>query len=272
MKPQNLGFREGDVIQLFDFGLCRELPKPKGQCYRENLEDEETFHMSGVGTQRYMAPEIITTRQYNLKADVFSHAMVTLEMMTWKKPFSAYTPEEHKKCVAGLGMRPKLVLSEEETGDPQQQQQSDEKEKHSEVIVAQDWPSGLAELLQESWTQDVARRLTMQSVMDCLGTIVADFEENAAPQEPVNNCPPRHEETEVVLEFPSHFSPRHQLSEGSRHHHQLPPLSSTATMTLDDSDAWFGDRQSEASRSYQELTMTSASTTLHDSNSTQNTS
>lgn len=56
LKPQNLGFRERDVIQLFDFGLCRELPKPKGQSERENLEDEETFHMSGVGTQRYMAP------------------------------------------------------------------------------------------------------------------------------------------------------------------------------------------------------------------------
>ncbi|CAB9531496.1 protein kinase sgk-1 (Partial), partial [Seminavis robusta] len=29
LKPSNLGFRERDVIQLFDFGLCRELPKPK---------------------------------------------------------------------------------------------------------------------------------------------------------------------------------------------------------------------------------------------------
>lgn len=65
LKPTNIGFKksliegEEDILQLYDFGLCRELPKPQGQTHHDDeLEDEETFHMSGVGTQRYMAPEV----------------------------------------------------------------------------------------------------------------------------------------------------------------------------------------------------------------------
>jgi serine/threonine protein kinase len=46
LKPDNIGFR-GSTIKLFDFGLCRELPQ---ECPRE----DQVFHMSGVGTKRYM--------------------------------------------------------------------------------------------------------------------------------------------------------------------------------------------------------------------------
>ena len=207
-----------------------------------------------------MAPEIINTRRYNLKADVYSWSMVALEMMTWKKPYSDYTPEEHTKCVAGLGKRPNLVV--DNCDEPNN---NHDNEKYSEVIPAQDWPSGVAELLQESWSQDVAGRLTMQSVLERMGTILADFE--TVPDGSAQENTLRNDATEVVLEFPSHFSPRHQLAEGNRHEPPRQPLSRTASR--DDSDFWFEDRQSDASTSYQELTMTSASTTMHDSNSIQ---
>lgn len=351
LKPQNLGFRERNTIQLFDFGLCRELPKPKGQCHGENLEDEETFHMSGVGTQRYMAPEILNTRQYNLKADVFSWAMVALEMMTWEKPFSEYSPKEHEKFVAGMGERPKLINNNTDrnkakakpmlksiltffdrneadeaakdnlsgkdwthaSADSKQQQQSESSEvlkslltffdrtdddkaaapaakdspcdqgdttaseqqqseskqdkKQAQVVDVQNWPSGMADLLEESWSQDVVGRLTIKSVLERMGAILAEsqslLDDSSAKQ--LDKSRQNQEEAEVVLEFPSHFSPRHPLLETQRDHSK-PKLQPVQT-TRDDSVSWFGDRQSlDASNSLQELTMTSTSTTIYDSN------
>lgn len=52
LKPDNIGFR-GQTVKLFDFGLCRELPN---ECPGE----DQVFHMSGVGTKRYMV-------RFNLK-------------------------------------------------------------------------------------------------------------------------------------------------------------------------------------------------------------
>lgn len=65
LKPDNIGIATSRsnseiggknvadpvVVKLFDFGLCRELPKAAPA-------EEEVFHMSGVGTRRYMAPEV----------------------------------------------------------------------------------------------------------------------------------------------------------------------------------------------------------------------
>jgi serine/threonine protein kinase len=316
LKPSNLGFGTGDVIQLFDFGLCRELPKPKGQAvHDEDMQDDETFHMSGVGTQRYMSPETLnSTRRYNAKSDCFSLSVVCLEMMTWRKPFQEYSAEEHIKFVAGLGERPKLVkdrdemeISEGETDD----EFSDVSDKslvrlpsrRLRPVLVSDWPEGMADLLEQAWAHDVAERLTMQSIFERLGSILERFDSAPTPDRSQDPAPRqlqqtedcqnnnyyglrKWEETEVVLEFPSHFTPRHQMSARSRHRQyqeqqlvQFPlkatrnselPLSLSGPSLDDSEDRWFcgGDRQSDASSSMQELTMTSASTTLHDSTST----
>lgn len=49
LKPDNIGIQTVDgrqVVKIFDFGLCRELPE-------ECPVDTKVFHMSGVGTRRY---------------------------------------------------------------------------------------------------------------------------------------------------------------------------------------------------------------------------
>jgi serine/threonine protein kinase len=312
---------------LFDFGLSRELPKRKGQSHRDkDLEDEETFHMSGVGTQRYMAPEIISTRRYNLRADVYSWSMVVLEIMTLNKPFLEYNPEEHALNVAKFGERPRLVdkyvpgmedpsdetelPAKEETSNGPESQNSNEEQGQSEVAAAhkpakaeptrknakmvsiRGWPVGLASLLEESWSQDVGSRLSTNAVLQRLDAINLEFDHSVSLQE-VNT--EQHSATEpsvsfsneiastfgdpqnreVVLEFPSHFSPRHQLSARQRvdqygnQQHQKFLRHFPMVITRQDSDCNFGDKQSEASAtSYLELTTTSGSTTLHDSNST----
>jgi serine/threonine protein kinase len=97
LKPNNIGFLNGRV-QLFDFGLSRELP---GQ----NLH--EPFEMSGkVGTLRYMAVEVACHRNYNVSADVYSWAMVSYETLTLQKPFGGWTRDMHSNLVCGRGVRP----------------------------------------------------------------------------------------------------------------------------------------------------------------------
>eukprot|EP00980_Cylindrotheca_fusiformis_P011177 scaffold2563_cov124-Cylindrotheca_fusiformis.AAC.8 len=99
-KPQNIGFL-GDRVQLFDFGLSRELPM---------LDTSIPFEMSGlVGTLRYMAPEVATNQPYGVSADVYSWAMVSYEMLALEKPFDGWTREMHASMVCMQGRRPDTI-------------------------------------------------------------------------------------------------------------------------------------------------------------------
>eukprot|EP00526_Cylindrotheca_closterium_P009512 CAMPEP_0113618276 /NCGR_PEP_ID=MMETSP0017_2-20120614/9246_1 /TAXON_ID=2856 /ORGANISM="Cylindrotheca closterium" /LENGTH=432 /DNA_ID=CAMNT_0000527765 /DNA_START=28 /DNA_END=1326 /DNA_ORIENTATION=- /assembly_acc=CAM_ASM_000147 len=99
-KPQNIGFL-GDRVQLFDFGLSRELPL---------LDTSVQFEMSGkVGTLRYMAPEVATNQPYGISADVYSWAMVSYEILSLVKPFDGWTREMHANFVCLQGQRPDMV-------------------------------------------------------------------------------------------------------------------------------------------------------------------
>ena len=71
----------GDV-KIFDFGLATVMP-PNGDPY------EDKFDMSGAGSPRYMAPEVLTDppEKYNLKADVYTFAIVLWEIFTLELPF-----------------------------------------------------------------------------------------------------------------------------------------------------------------------------------------
>jgi serine/threonine protein kinase len=103
LKPNNIGFLNGRV-QLFDFGLSRELP---GQ------DLYEPFEMSGkVGTLRYMAVEVACHSRYNVSADVYSWAMVSYETLTLAKPFSGWTRDMHSNLVCGRGVRPETNTTE----------------------------------------------------------------------------------------------------------------------------------------------------------------
>ena len=86
LKPENIGFM-GDSVQLFDFGLSRELP---------TLDTTTPYLMSGkVGTIWYMAPEVVVHQPYNVGADVYSWSMVAYEVLIGEKPYSGLTPDLH---------------------------------------------------------------------------------------------------------------------------------------------------------------------------------
>jgi serine/threonine protein kinase len=103
LKPENVGFLGEHQAQLFDFGLVRELPQG-------NHYDDEQYAMSGTGSQWYMAVEIFITGKYSLKADVYSWAITTYEMLTETKAFEKMHNLQHVALVCVQGKRPRLSI------------------------------------------------------------------------------------------------------------------------------------------------------------------
>jgi len=175
LKPENVGFDANGNVQLFDLGLAREIPRST----TKNTMENEVFEMSGkVGTLRYMAPECANCQEYNLKADVFSWAMVFYEMMTLQKPFAELRLSDYQEWVHKQGQRPNLL----------------------------GWPILLRDLVETCWSQTIRDRPTMKDVQSRLaGAISADLDlqlkEVRATTEKKNMQPP-HKEYKVLASIP----------------------------------------------------------------------
>ncbi len=102
LKPENFGFDIRGDVKLFDFGLSKEISSCK------QLEDGTYKLTGGIGTQRYMAPEVIRHDTYNLSADTYSFAVMLWEMLSMKPPFAGFNSEQHAKLVAYGTYRPEI--------------------------------------------------------------------------------------------------------------------------------------------------------------------
>jgi len=141
LKPDNIGLVKNTVngangakttvtVQLFDFGLCREIPEVAPP-------EDKVFHMSGVGTRRYMSPEVYLGQHYNVKADVYSWAMVLHSMITLQRPFEMYNSELHKLLVCEEGIRP---------------------------TIYKEWPQQIQQLLRGGWAAQSSDRPSMKEI------------------------------------------------------------------------------------------------------------
>jgi serine/threonine protein kinase len=138
LKPQNIGFSSNNEVKLFDFGLCRELP------IGESTED--VYEMSGVGTRRYMAPEIVAVGKYNQKADVYGWSMVFWEILSLTKPYALYSTDDHSLHVCQNGERPNLQLN---------------------------WPYWIRSLLKFSWDESLDFRFSIAEVYEHLSAALS---------------------------------------------------------------------------------------------------
>jgi hypothetical protein len=71
LKPGNIlitGGPEDRVVRIADFGLA------------VNHDFQNQSHTSDQGTIKYMAPEVVKTRKYNMKADIYSLGVILGEM------------------------------------------------------------------------------------------------------------------------------------------------------------------------------------------------
>lgn len=67
-KPDNIGFNAKGIVQLFDFGLAKELKD-------KDLARNGLYKLTGfTGSIRYMAPEVGLKKAYNQKVDICKSA------------------------------------------------------------------------------------------------------------------------------------------------------------------------------------------------------
>jgi len=154
LKPHNIGFKSDDTVQLFDFGLCRELPTPA-----QPMNQDETYKMSEAGTKRYMAVEIYKNMgsRYNLKADCYSWAAVFYEMLSLQKPYNGISDEQFQTFVLGQGLRPQL----------------------SQLQL----PRKIEHLVQQGWQHNHVQRPSIKVIRLGLQQIIADWESQQRRQE-----------------------------------------------------------------------------------------
>lgn len=156
LKPDNVGIVDG-TIKLFDFGLCRELPRITSSNEVHGKNDKEPlFRMSGVGTRRYMSPEMVLGYGYNQKVDCYSWAMVFYEMLSLQKPYSSYNREVHRILVCENEERPYPTV---------------------------DIPLPARALLEQAWAQDPHERLSMKEIHNALGPMIETAKRQAMTPE-----------------------------------------------------------------------------------------
>lgn len=121
-------------VKLGDFGLARV---------------QDAAMTQGVGTKHWMAPEVLSSTGYTEKADIFSFAMVSYEVICSHVPYERLEPQQVAGKIAS-GRRPHF----EDHIDP------------DEV------PKGLIELVRRCWEQCPSDRPTSAEISSGVRRIV----------------------------------------------------------------------------------------------------
>lgn len=179
MNCQNIGFDSDDCVKIFDFGLARRMGNNNNKksaiggeseaeadqhssredWWNKNNNNERngdsTYDMSGqTGTLRYMAPEVYTEAPYSAKADVYSLAVVTYQVLSLLQPFANVPPSKFESTVIKGGMRPTVDLN---------------------------WPSAVRDLLARMWSPESKQRPSSEEVHAILESILRGSDDSLYP-------------------------------------------------------------------------------------------
>ena len=146
LKPDNIGFSAADGrLVLFDFGLAKLVPRTEGA-----VSGVAPRPMTGgVGSPRYMAPEVVLSRPYTFSSEVYSWSIILWQMVAHDKPFAQLSLAGHAEGVAKGGLRPPL---------------------------SKRWPESLRVLLSSCWETAAAKRPTFSELVPRLREILGDID------------------------------------------------------------------------------------------------
>ena len=82
LKPEHIMFRADDTLAIVDFGIAKSLTDTN------NLT--QTGHI--LGTPFYLSPEQARSEALDGRTDIYSAGIMTFEMLTQRRPFTAFTP------------------------------------------------------------------------------------------------------------------------------------------------------------------------------------
>jgi len=94
LKPENILLNEKNEIKIADFGISKILHN-----------DDDSTMTTNQGTKNYMSPEIINSKEYNFKTDVWSAGCVIFELIFLKvfklieNSFEANIPERLSQLI-----------------------------------------------------------------------------------------------------------------------------------------------------------------------------
>ena len=102
LKSGNVFLTKSGLVKLGDFGIA------KG--FKNTWEKAKTK----VGTPYYLSPEIINSKPYDLKSDIWALGVLLYEMMTFKMPFNANSlPSLSLKIIKGYYQPPPSSYSKD---------------------------------------------------------------------------------------------------------------------------------------------------------------
>lgn len=137
----------GDTVPLArvaDFGLAR-MWAPK--------DPAGAFMTKGMGSLRWMAPEVMTGNNYGLPADVYSYGSLIFELLSCSTPYGedrSALPQPLETFVANGGRPDAAALG------------------RSVVAQLAGFPEWLTGLMRQSWSQDPASRPTFPEIVQVL--------------------------------------------------------------------------------------------------------
>ncbi|MBA0741884.1 hypothetical protein Gogos_015005, partial [Gossypium gossypioides] len=134
LKTANLLMDENQVVKVADFGVAR-------------VQSQSGVMTAETGTYRWMAPEVIEHKPYDLKADVFSFGISLWELLTGELPYGLLTPLQAAVAVVQKSLRPTIP-------------------KHTHPR--------LRELLERCWLQYPSQRPNFSEIIDILKQIAKE--------------------------------------------------------------------------------------------------